>query len=172
MAERLLIHNFAGLSNLEIEFENITILIGPQSTGKSICAKSIYYFRTFIPDLFSSIEKEQNKREFDTNFLQKFENYFPQQSWSKGDFFLRYELNDTFIQVERKKSRLRLTYSEYYKKEMIFWRSKIRRYISEQINPKQQDYFTLNNKLRGQYTSQQVSNLDRNVAFNQVFIPA
>lgn len=37
--ERLIIDNFAGIKHLEIELKKINILIGPQGTGKSVCAK-------------------------------------------------------------------------------------------------------------------------------------
>ena len=43
MPERLMIHNFAGIQEIDIALSNINILIGPQATGKSMCAKGLYY---------------------------------------------------------------------------------------------------------------------------------
>ncbi|MEK0188739.1 hypothetical protein [Microcoleus anatoxicus] len=39
MAEKLTVKNFAGITDLELEIKRINILIGPQASGKSVCAK-------------------------------------------------------------------------------------------------------------------------------------
>src|SRR5947207_2222982 len=99
MPERLIIRNFAGIKEIDIYLGDINVLIGPQATGKSICAKSLYYFKSFLSDFVTAIETEQTKRQFDNTFLQKFENYFPSQNLEGKDFTLRYEVDDTFIEV-------------------------------------------------------------------------
>ncbi len=47
MIEKLRIENFAGISLLEIELNEINILLGPQALGKSITAKLLFYFKFF-----------------------------------------------------------------------------------------------------------------------------
>ncbi len=43
MAERLIIRNFAGIDEIDIELGRINIFIGAQASGKSICVKCLYF---------------------------------------------------------------------------------------------------------------------------------
>ncbi|MEP0760932.1 AAA family ATPase [Coleofasciculus sp. FACHB-T130] len=67
MAEKLIIRNFAGIKELEIEVKRINILIGPQASGKSVCAKLLFYFKNFVWEILSSVENEQTKRNLDSS---------------------------------------------------------------------------------------------------------
>jgi predicted ATPase len=122
MIEKLTIKGFCGIKRLSIQLADITVLIGPQATGKSICAKSLYYFKSFFGDMLDSIEENKSRAEFDEVLKGKFEEYFPAESWSQ-QFVLRYEIQQTrgksnYIQVRRsaKKAHIRLTYSEPIKR--------------------------------------------------------
>jgi predicted ATPase len=75
--ERLNIINFCGIKDAEIVIKKYTVIIGPQSSGKSIISKLIYWFRY---DIYSSFIKAMNgdtyrvfkdslKKEFRLNFL-------------------------------------------------------------------------------------------------------
>lgn len=97
MSEKLIIENFAGISYLEIEVKPITILIGEQTTGKSVVAKLIYYFKEFIPNFFESVANEQTKKQFEKDFLEKFQSYFPFTYPTEKDFSLRYQLTPKFV---------------------------------------------------------------------------
>ncbi len=44
MGEYLIVEKFAGLKRVEIQINPITILIGPQASGKSIVVKLAYFF--------------------------------------------------------------------------------------------------------------------------------
>jgi hypothetical protein len=43
--ERIVIENFKGIKKLDLEVRPFTVLIGPQSVGKSITAKLLYFFK-------------------------------------------------------------------------------------------------------------------------------
>src|SRR4028119_1857329 len=102
MAEKLIVKNFAGIKDLEIEIKRINILIGPQASGKSVCAKLLFYFKNFVREILSVVENEQTKRDLDSSYSKKFEEYFPPDSWGNYDFFIRYEISNVFIEVSRK----------------------------------------------------------------------
>jgi predicted ATPase len=101
MSEKLTIRNFTCIHDLEIQLADINVLIGPQASGKSICAKSLYFFKNFIHNLIRMPEQELTKRDFERRILQKFQTYFPISFLGKEIFLLRYDLDDTYIQVER-----------------------------------------------------------------------
>src|SRR6476469_1155296 len=134
MAEKLTVKNFAGITDLEIEIKRINILIGPQASGKSVCAKLLFYFKNFVWEILSVVENEQTKRNLDSNYSKKFEEYFPPDSWGKQDFVIRYEIANIFIEVSRKKetkSKIVLRYSELFKQEFTELRNLLKKIIAQ-----------------------------------------
>ncbi len=59
MTEKLIIKNFAGIKELEIEVKKINILIGPETSGKSICAKLLFYFQDFFKEVSLTVKSGQ-----------------------------------------------------------------------------------------------------------------
>ena len=57
--ERLTIENYAGIKRLDLEVRPFTVLIGPQSVGKSITAKLLYFFKSLPREAFLAAGKEQ-----------------------------------------------------------------------------------------------------------------
>ncbi len=180
MAEKLIIRNFCGIQNLEIQIKRINILIGPQASGKSVCAKLLFYFKNFVWEILSVVDNEQTKRNLDSNYSKRFEEYFPPDCWGKQDFFIRYEISNVFIEVSRKqdtKGRISLSYSEFFKKELTDLRNllkKIRQKSSEkntQYDNFDKLYLTVQ-VLRDHLVESLGKSIGREAAFNQLFIPA
>ena|GEM_PF-699012 len=109
MSERLIIQNFAGL-NVDLDIGEITIFIGPQASGKSVCARCLYWFRSFFSDLTFGGEVGPDKRSMDALYLEGFKEYFPNLWQTPADFSVRYEIGDAFAEVSQEKKRLRLVY--------------------------------------------------------------
>lgn len=61
--EELKIKGFAGISRAEIQVKQFTIFIGHQASGKSICAKLIYYFRQMISGMALEVSSGSSKVE-------------------------------------------------------------------------------------------------------------
>jgi AAA15 family ATPase/GTPase len=121
MTERLIIQDFAGIKSINIEVKQFNILIGPQASGKSICAKLLFYFKNFATEIVSSLEqKEYGKRHIDAKYKLLFLEYFPPISWGGKSFSIRYENRyenmDSFIEIRPLKMKgIRLDYSDNYK---------------------------------------------------------
>lgn len=180
MAEKLIVRNFAGIKELEIEVKRINILIGPQASGKSICAKLLFYFKNFVWEILSIVENEQTKRHLDSSYSRKFEEYFPPDSWGDYDFFIKYEILNVFIQISRRqdsKGKISLNYSDLFKKEITGLRSLIRK-AKVKSSDKNADYEQLDilyltrQVLRDHLINSLSTSLGKEAAFNQLFIPA
>ncbi len=180
MAEKLIVRNFAGIKELEIEVKRINILIGPQASGKSVCAKLLFYFKNFVWEILSVVENEQTKRNLDSSYSKKFEEYFPPDSWGNYDFFIKYEISNVFIEISRKqdsKGKISLNYSDYFKKEITGLRSLLRK-AKEKSSDKNANYERLDRLyltrqfLRDKLIDSLSSSLCKEAAFNQLFIPA
>ena len=180
MVEKLTVRNFAGIKDLEIEIKRVNILIGPQASGKSVCAKLLFYFKNFVWEILSVTENEQTKRNLDSNYSKTFEEYFPPDCWGKQDFYIRYEISDIFIQVSRtkeNKGKLSLTYSDFFKKELTNLRSLLKK-LKEEHSEKTVNYdnfdkqFLIRKILRDYFVGSLSQSACREVAFRQLFIPA
>jgi predicted ATP-dependent endonuclease of OLD family len=114
--EQIKIENFAGIKSMEFDFKSINILIGPQGSGKSITVKLLFFFKHFITDITSLIYSGGDKKEFDNRQKTIFTNYFPKESWPKGDFLISYILDTSTIYVKKNNNKLTIGYSENIKK--------------------------------------------------------
>ncbi len=115
--ELLHIENFAGIRHADIELARMNVFIGPQASGKSVCAKLFFYFKECIKDLASNVLNEQSKAEIRTDNQHTFLKYFPSYYWGKGVFTLRYSFGDLWIEIKRKTSdskTVEIVHSPYY----------------------------------------------------------
>ena len=178
MAEKLTVKNFAGIPDLEIEIKRINILIGPQASGKSVCAKLLFYFKNFVWEILSVVENEQTKRTLDSNYSKKFEEYFPPDSWGKQYFFIRYEIANVFIEVRKEatKGKISFSYSEFFKKELTELRNFFKK-AREKNSEKNARYYDsnplyLSKVLKDNLVEFLVTSIGPEAAFTQLFIPA
>jgi predicted ATPase len=113
MSERLIIENFLGLKNIDMEVRDINILIGAQSVGKSVCAKLLYYFKICIHDFYNLNFISKTKREFDNALSESFYRYFPKQFLGTSEFKIRYEIGTAYIEIYNKNN-INISYSDIF----------------------------------------------------------
>lgn len=101
--DRLRIQNFAGIKDMEFEFKSITVLIGPQATGKSVAIKLLYFFKTYLRSILDSIVNGQAFLEFEKSQNERFMDCFPLETWSTKKFIFTYTADDFQIVIHRKK---------------------------------------------------------------------
>lgn len=180
MVEKLVVKNFAGIKEVEIEVKQINILIGPQASGKSVCAKLLFYFKNFVWEILPVIENQQTKRELDAGYSKTFEEYFPSDSWGNHDFSIRYEISNVFIEINRKqgsKSKIVLTYSDFYKKELAGLRNLLKKAkdggSNKGANYERIDRLYMTRQVLREHLVDSLRNsLGKEAAFTQLFIPA
>ena len=113
--ELLKIQNFAGIKEMEFEFKAITVLIGPQASGKSISVKLLYFFKRYIQDIEQNIISGKNQLQYDKKQKERFLNYFPKKSWTKGGFKITYVTTDFEIKITGNKNSLNIVSSNQWK---------------------------------------------------------
>ncbi|MBD2580276.1 AAA family ATPase [Oscillatoria sp. FACHB-1406] len=180
MTEKLTINNFAGIKELKIEVKRVNILIGPQASGKSICAKLLFYFKSFVWEIVSVIENEKTKRTLDSNYARVFQEFFPPESWGEGVFSIKYEIEDVFIAIERdahNKEKVCVIYSDFFQKELSSLRRffKLNRQIKEDSEVQYRDFdvfFRTQQLLRDRLVTSLSNTIGEEAAFLQLFIPA
>jgi len=74
----LRINGFLGLSNVNIELDGLTVLIGEQASGKSVIARLIYFFTEYFADFDEiSLPKNEHKKTYDSRKKSEFNKIFP-----------------------------------------------------------------------------------------------
>ena len=113
MTERIIIKKFSCIDNLNAEFKQINIFIGPQASGKSITVKLLFFFKNIFSEVVKSVIDDEDKRLFKRKQIDKFETFFPKESWGKHNFNIQYFLNNNiFINIEKSQNgNLKLTFS-------------------------------------------------------------
>lgn len=129
--ETLRIRNFAGLTDVELDLKPVTVLIGPQASGKSVCAKLAFFFKGGLRRLTFYIVQESSESNIRKEESRLFASYFPPESWSTGVFEITYKCGPLEIVLRRKNSRsadVVLEYSGYYNELFEIGRAAHREY--------------------------------------------
>ncbi len=95
---KLTVKNFSVIKDAELEFGKITVLIGPQSSGKSLLCKLAYFFGTEVIGIALSPEKSRDFAAFEDEVKREFAKWFPRSGWGSSDWAISfcsegYEIN-------------------------------------------------------------------------------
>jgi hypothetical protein len=115
--ELLHIKNFAGIKEAEFEFKRLSVLIGPQASGKSICAKLVYFFREIVRSLSEAVLLGHNIQQIKQDHIETFLKYFPHSSWNRGVFEIEYHYGSYSVRARRpgaKSSTVEIRHSSYF----------------------------------------------------------
>lgn len=172
--EYLRIENFLVIKKAELEVKKINIIIGEQSTGKSIIAKILYFFQDILNSiLIPAVINNQNQREFKKNILDEFEKLFPKYLWVKTEFCLLYTIEKFTLSIEQKKDksgrfRVNCIYNDYFKKnyKKMIQSLEIKDIKNQKITIKQYKIFQTNLK---KFVNQ---NSQEQYFYDIIFIPA
>ena len=116
----LKISDFSCIKFAEIELRPLTIVIGPQASGKSLVSKLIYFFVDIIESSFAFSTNASRSNALLRDIESRFENMFPSGSWGKNPFEIKFTAGDIQFTVRRKirtnkpLSRVEVTASSYF----------------------------------------------------------
>lgn len=141
--EKLTVRNFINLKEVDFEISKINIIIGYQATGKSLIAKLVYFFKSFLIDYKDAILKNVAKNVFEKDILEKFELIFPKYAWEGQEFQLAYQYHEYQIFVENKMSSNKLKLCLQYSESLKNTFKKLRKAYPKKINPNISNSFNL-----------------------------
>lgn len=91
---KLTVKNFSVIKDAELEFGKITVLIGPQSGGKSLLCKLAYFISAELPALtVNSASTGQPWSVFESLTIQKFREWFPPEGWGREPLQIEFRTN-------------------------------------------------------------------------------
>ena len=174
--ETLRIKNFAGIHEASFELSRMNIFIGPQASGKSICAKLLFYFKDIIRRVPLDIANEQTKSQMRSDHKDRFLKYFPSSCWGKGVFEVQYSFGELWVRIDRKESEsstINVTYSKYYDLLLQTGRKALKkRQVEEEAEPSKELDFDISNFLRLTISDKVAQEVGAVLSNQNYFIPA
>lgn len=124
--QKIEIRNFGPIKELELEIKDFSVLIGPQASGKSTIAKTIFFFKSLNDELvkyfISSIEENDFSKfigAYAKSIRQKFLDYFGASTHLNG-LHLKYYYTETIwfsIAIETHHKYITPSFSEQFKRD-------------------------------------------------------
>jgi hypothetical protein len=106
---KLTVKNFSVIKDAELEFGKITVLIGPQASGKSLLCKLAYFLsKQTIEDALIAILSQNSVDlspfdEFQASFRRNFLAWFPFETWQNKDALVAFESLAYRVQISATK---------------------------------------------------------------------
>lgn len=101
--EKLSISCFAGLRDATFSLRPVTVLIGPQATGKSVVAKLLYFFRGVPVSIIEAVDNGIDWGQFRQDTENRFLRFFPPGTWGKNEFELDYSREEQVLGISGKR---------------------------------------------------------------------
>ena len=99
--QKIIVRRFCGVSEIELEIKPLTVLIGPQASGKSLLAKLIFFFQEALSGMVTDASSCTGIPEFKAELSSKFRSYFPPVSWGGKAFEIYYCNGDFSFNMSR-----------------------------------------------------------------------
>jgi hypothetical protein len=99
---RLLVKKFSCIESAELELGPLTVIIGPQASGKSVLSKLTYFFTQFFLNSTALAEEglslELAKKKLQVDFM----DWFPVTAWGAGRFKIEFAMGPFKVRMLRK----------------------------------------------------------------------
>ena len=108
--QKIEIRNFGPISELELDIKDFMLFIGPQASGKSTIAKTIFFFKSLNDDLVKFIKESVERNDFSKPaesfrkiVQKKFTDYYGGNKYFSTIFLKYYFSQDSWIQISFEK---------------------------------------------------------------------
>lgn len=97
----LTVQDFSCIENASLELGRLTVLIGPQGSGKSVLSKLTYFFYNLLQEQFTAIEENQDIDQFKEKIKELFKEWFPISAWGTKKFLIQFEAGAFQVRLTR-----------------------------------------------------------------------
>ena len=99
---KLTVKNFSVIKDAELEFGKITVLIGPQSSGKSVLCRLTYFLGREVFNI--AIGRVVNRFEYgfsdcETAVQEEFSKWFPRSGWGNSNWSIIFSANEYEVTI-------------------------------------------------------------------------
>nr|WP_192268581.1 ATP-binding protein [Pseudoxanthomonas sp. PXM01] len=177
MTTRLTVSEFSCIKKAEVELSDLTVLIGPSASGKSVISKLTYFFNSLLAEQFYAIEDSKGLDSFKELVKERFKEWFPVSAWGGKKFCIEFEAGAYQVRITRIEYRkklgenIRIWFSSYFEdqfRKALLLTESIRA-NSPEIEGQALEAFW---KVREEVTGNLRENLGRDFPELQTFVPA
>ena len=101
---RLTVRDFSCIESAVLDLSRLTVMIGPQASGKSVLSKLVYFFQNVINVQVTGLDIETDYVSFQERVASDFKKWFPVSAWGSKKFHIEFESGPITITIDRKKS--------------------------------------------------------------------
>ena len=117
---KLTVKNFSVIKEAELEFGKITVLIGPQASGKSLLCKLAYFLGPILSESSATFAaSDQSWEQFIEHAKNQFRLWFPPYAWRNSTYSIQYEEGLYGASINASEARgentLELSLTEYFR---------------------------------------------------------
>ena len=117
----LAVENFSVIKYAKLEFGKITVLIGPQASGKSLLCKLAYFFEQRVSELvFDGARNHASLYQTEEQIIQSFLSYFPEDDIEQKKFRVHYQIDPSFSISIGMNNTVRSPYLEWKNRDFIY----------------------------------------------------
>ena len=93
----LTVKNFSVIKEAKLEFGKITVLIGPQASGKSLLCKLAFFFEQRVSELvLDGARNRASLHQTEEQIIESFLSYFPEDDIKQKRFHVQYQIDPSF----------------------------------------------------------------------------
>lgn len=106
---KLVVEKFSCIEKAEIDLSRLTVLIGPQASGKSVLSKLIFFFNDIMSSQYLWLEDGKPYSSFIAFLGDEFKTWFPPAAWGGYKFSIKYTSGPITFSIARKGLKSKLT---------------------------------------------------------------
>lgn len=114
---RIKVENFSCIKKADLTFGRLTVLIGPQASGKSVMSKLAYFFLDLISEQYERLLEQKSFEAFADDIKGLFSDWFPITAWGNQKFKIEFELGEYKLRLTR------TSYDESIRNNLRLWTS-------------------------------------------------
>src|SRR4029078_6161028 len=116
---KLTIKNFSCIREAAVQLNGMTIITGPQASGKSLISKLCYFFFDILDTHHTAIRERQPIGLYRLELVDLFRKRFPPESWGSEYFTISFEAGPFRVEIKRSRTKppsagVRITLSKFF----------------------------------------------------------
>jgi hypothetical protein len=141
---QMTVRDFSCIKHANFELSPVTVIIGPQASGKSLLSKLLYFFADSILTQYGFAERGVSFKPYLKELAKDFKAKFPPNAWGSGIFNINYTAGPISFDITRKRIANKLStdvevkVSAFYEKQYTAYFTSINRLKKRN---KDDDYF-------------------------------
>lgn len=115
------IDDFSCIKTARFELAPVTVLIGPQGSGKSVTTKLLYFFIDVLARQYATADRGDDMDDFKKDTVRLFKSWFPPAAWGRKRFNISFASGPFTVRVLRRTSKglptddVTITFSEFFR---------------------------------------------------------